>query len=121
MDTTQILYAIAIITAALFGVIWTMILGRIRVTELAVINHDRRLQKVEDVFTLTIENLTKKVEQLSQKVDDLAREVHKEKNTETALNSTLLGLLRHMETSDEQHGEMIKCLQKLNNHYEKSL
>ncbi|MEI6190522.1 MAG: hypothetical protein WCP61_08890 [Chitinophagia bacterium] len=125
MDTTQIivacLSAIVTIAGVLITVIWQMMLARVKVSEQSLINHDRRIQKVEDVFTITIENLTKKVEELSLKVDNLATQVHKEKNEENKISSTMVGLLKFVEKGYEQHEKIIVAINNLNKHYEKTI
>jgi len=119
MEIKYIIFAAGTVITALIGVVWSLIINRLKAAELAVINLDRRTQKIEDVQGTKLEELTKKVDVLANKFEDLANQIHKEKNIESSMNGTLIALLKYVENGYEQHEKIIKALDNLNNHYEK--
>lgn len=69
-------------------------------------DHERRIQKVEDITSIKIDTLIEKVndlektqEKLEVKIAELAHNLHKEKNVESQLTQTLALLLKKL--SDE--------------------
>ena len=52
----------------------------------------KRVQSLEDVHTIKIDDVAKKVDKLEQKIEELSHNIHKEKNIESQL-TVAIGLL----------------------------
>ena len=69
-----------------------------------VSDHEKRIQKVEDVTAIKIDDLISKVdklelsnEKLEVKIEELAHNIHKEKNVESQLTVTLGLVLKELQ------------------------
>jgi len=70
-------------------------------------NHEKRIQKIEDVQGIKIDELKKDFEEMERKIDKLTENVstlsanvHKSKNEENALNTTLQAILKYLNKED---------------------
>ena len=73
-----------------------------------VSDHEKRIQKVEDVQGTKIDQLGREIHELktdvskmARKIDELASHVHKEKNVENQLNTTLKLILERLTADDK--------------------
>ena len=73
-----------------------------------VSDHEKRIQKVEDVQGTKIDQLGREIHELkndvskmNRKIDELASHVHKEKNVENQLNTTLKLILERLTADDK--------------------
>jgi len=71
-------------------------------------DHERRVQKLEDVTSIKIDDLINKVdklevsnEKLEVKIEELAHNLHKEKNAENQLTSVMKLVLLELQKRDE--------------------
>lgn len=74
-----------------------------------VSDHEKRIQKVEDVQGTKIDQLGREIHELkndvskmNRKIDELASHVHKEKNVEMQIEKTLHLVLKRLEKLDEK-------------------
>lgn len=92
----SVIAALWFITLALIGVVFAFTTNRIKAAEKTVIEHDKRIQKVEDIHGKSINDLDKKVDdgfaRLERSLQTLADNVHREKNVENSLMQTLVTL-----------------------------
>lgn len=82
------------------GIAYTILSGVIVYLFSRASDHEKRVQRLEDVLPANFKSLEKKVDNLSIKVDNLAEQVHKEKNVENQLQTTIIAILKHLEKSD---------------------
>ena len=61
-------------------------------------DHEKRIQRIEDVQGNKIDTLVMKVDGLEKAITDLSANVHKEKNIESQFTATLKAILDFMET-----------------------
>lgn len=73
-----------------------------------VSDHEKRIQKVEDVTAIKIDDLITKVdklevsnEKLEQRMAEIAHNIHKEKNVENQLTMTLNLVLKELQKKHE--------------------
>lgn len=71
-------------------------------------DHERRIQKLEDVTSIKIDDLITKVdkleisnEKLELKINELAHNIHKEKNQEQQLATVMNLMLKELEKRNE--------------------
>jgi uncharacterized membrane protein YqhA len=100
------------IATALLSFIVAIYNGRIKALEASREDHQSRIQTLEDVQTLKIDELSKKVsimeveikhefEQMKQQVGTLSQNLHKQKNEESALVLATNGLLKFLERHEK--------------------
>lgn len=94
--TLDIQYVLNIILGAV-TVVAGWLLARVQ-------EHEKRVQRIEDVYTIKFEDLKAefkdmeaKIDRLTQSMSDLTMNIHKSKNQENALNTTLSAILNHLE------------------------
>lgn len=64
-------------------------------------DHERRVQKLEDIHTIKIDQLSKQIVELEAKVDVLADNIHKERNQENQLTQAINLLYKELKFRDE--------------------
>lgn len=64
-------------------------------------DHERRVQKLEDIHTIKIDQLSKQIVELEAKVDVLADNIHREKNQENQLTQAINLLYKELKHRDE--------------------
>jgi outer membrane murein-binding lipoprotein Lpp len=86
----------------LLSVVGAFLFGKVQ-------DHEKRIQKIEDVQGLKIDalrqdfqDLESRIDKLSQSINDLATNIYKQKNNENMLNSTLTALLKFLETQQDK-------------------
>jgi glutamate dehydrogenase/leucine dehydrogenase len=76
-------------------------------------DHEKRIQKIEDIQGTEIEKLgveikdlktevKEDVRKINEKIDILSKHIHNEKNVESQIEVTLRLLLKHLEESDKK-------------------
>ena len=58
-------------------------------------DHEKRVQKMEDLHGSKIDNIERKIDRLEETIRALADNIHKEKNQENQLTTAITLLLRH--------------------------
>jgi TolA-binding protein len=57
---------------------------------------EKRVQSLEDIHTIKIDQVAEKLDKLEKKFEELSYNIHKEKNQEQKLTSTLDAILREL-------------------------
>ena len=87
------------------GIFWSIVSGVVIYVFTRSSDHEKRIQRIEDVQGSKIDNLAKDLHEfkneMSKKIDDLTFMVHKDKNMEGQLNQTLGLLLKQLTKHDE--------------------
>lgn len=66
-------------------------------------NHEKRIQKVEDIFSIKFEHLISEIESMKKEVSHLSQMVHKAANTETNMNTALNMLIEKLKDNEENN------------------
>lgn len=90
MSYIPIVLFIASIAISILGVVAKYLFGKIQ-------DHEKRVQKVEDLHGNKLDSLEKKIDQMQITIQTLANNLHKEKNVESALVATLTALNKTIE------------------------
>ena len=61
---------------------------------------EKRVQSLEDIHTIKIDQVAEKLDKLEKELKDLSYNIHKEKNQEHQLNLTLQAILRKLNEDD---------------------
>ena len=94
--TNIILYVLSILTAVL-GFFSKYLFDKVQ-------DHEKRVQKMEDVHGNKFEALEKKIDRLEISIQTLADNLHKEKNQEHNLTIAITKLYEHLEkVQHERH------------------
>ena len=94
--TNIILYVLSILTAVL-GFFSKYLFDKVQ-------DHEKRVQKMEDVHGNKFEALEKKIDRLEISIQNLAENLHKEKNQEHNLTIAITKLYEHLEkVQHERH------------------
>ena len=64
-------------------------------------NHEKRIQKVEDIFSIKFEHLISEVESMKKEVSHLSQMVHKAANTETNMHTALNMLIDKLKDEED--------------------
>jgi type II secretory pathway component PulM len=64
-------------------------------------NHEKRIQKVEDIFSIKFEHLITEIESMKKEVEHLSKMVHKAANQETNMNTALNMLIEKLKDDEK--------------------
>jgi hypothetical protein len=82
------------------GIFWSVLSGIVIYLFTRSSDHEKRIQRIEDVQGTKIDNLAKDLndfkKEMGSKIDGLTSMVHKDKNMEGQLNQTLTLLLKEL-------------------------
>ena len=88
------------------SVFWTILSGFSVYLFTRSNNHEQRIQRIEDVQGSKIDQLEEKLEQfkkeITEKIEVLTGMVHKDKNMENQLNTTLKMILEYMVNNNKK-------------------
>lgn len=65
-------------------------------------DHEKRIQKIEDVQGTKLDNLTEKVDEIERSIRKLSEDIHGENSEKNALTKTLTQILKYMESNDKK-------------------
>lgn len=66
-------------------------------------DHEKRIQKIEDIHGNKFETLEKKIDNLEVSIQNLASNLHKEKNQEHNLTIAITKLYQHLERNEKSN------------------
>jgi hypothetical protein len=58
---------------------------------------EKRVQSLEDIHTIKIDQVAQKVDKLESKIEELAHNIHKEKNIEGQLSQAIFLLIKKLD------------------------
>lgn len=93
--TDIILYVLSILTAVL-GFFSKYLFDKVQ-------DHEKRVQKMEDVHGNKFEALEKKIDRLEISIQNLANNLHKEKNEEFQLTMAITNLYKFLERNEKDN------------------
>lgn len=93
--TNIILYVLSILTAVL-GFFSKYLFDKVQ-------DHEKRVQKMEDIHGDKLELLEKKIDKLEISIQNLANNLHKEKNQEHQLSIAITNLYKFLEKNEKDN------------------
>lgn len=93
--TNIILYVLSILTAVL-GFFSKYLFDKVQ-------DHEKRVQKMEDIHGDKLELLEKKIDKLEISIQNLANNLHKEKNEEFQLTMAITNLYKFLERNEKDN------------------
>lgn len=101
MELNLVLFGVI---CALIGIIYATLTTKINKLENKQENHEKRIQKVEDVHGPKFDTLEKKIDKLEISIQTLSENLHKEKNEEHSLTIAITNLYKFLE-KNEKHNQ----------------
>jgi septal ring factor EnvC (AmiA/AmiB activator) len=99
-ELTYILFGV---TCTLIGIIYTTINSKITKIETRSDDHEKRIQKTEDLHGDRLEKVEKKIDKLETTIQTLADNLHKEKNEEYSLTIAITKLYQFLENYEKSN------------------
>jgi len=97
----QALVAILIsITIGLIGVVYWINRNEIILLKDKTDLQEKRLQKLEDIHTIKIDQVAEKLDKLERKFEELSYNIHKEKNVENQLTQAINLLIKKIDNEN---------------------
>lgn len=96
MELQAIVATFGSIIIGLISVVYYMNRAEITALKQRGDEQEKRLQKLEDIHTIKIDQVAEKLDKLERKFEELAYNIHKEKNQEQQLNLTLQAILKKL-------------------------
>jgi hypothetical protein len=89
----------------LIDYIWKILLGVAVFLLVKYLDHEKRIQKMEDVQGLKIDALVKKVEDLEVELNLIKNEVHINKDLVNQMKGTIFNVNKWIEKQHEKHNQ----------------
>lgn len=103
MELQAIVAILISITIGLIGVVYWINRNEIILLKDKTDLQEKRLQKLEDIHTIKIDQVAEKLDKLERKFEELSYNIHKEKNVESQLTQTLNLLLKELQSKHENN------------------
>jgi TolA-binding protein len=93
----QVISFLLVTCIGLIGVVYWIHRNEIAKLKDAKDDHEKRVQKLEDIHTIKIDQVAEKLDKLERKVEELAYNIHKEKNVENQLTQAINLLIKKID------------------------